>query len=372
MDANIILNTDSYKVAHYRQYPPGTTEVFSYFECRGGNVDESVFFGLQYIIKKYLVGPVVTEDKIREAAEFYQDHFNDGTLFNAAAWQYIIDKHGGHLPIRIRAVPEGTSIPLKNVLFTVENTDPNCAWLTNYLEALLVRIWYPITVATGSREQKKIIARFLDATSDNLDGLSFKLHDFGARGVSSGETSAIGSASHLVNFKGTDSIAGILMARHYYHEKMAGFSIPASEHSTITSWGREGELAAYRNMLEQFPTGMVACVSDSFDIFKACEEMWGTELRDLIVRRGETGGTLVIRPDSGDPPTIVLQLLDILGTWVYCMAAPLRLFGCAASRCWNPLRPFVSAFGLLRMHQTPMDVSAVCYFCPQGASLARR
>jgi nicotinamide phosphoribosyltransferase len=141
--------------------------------------------------------------------------------------------------------------------------------------------------------------------------LPFKLHDFGARGVSSLESAGLGGAAHLVNFMGTDTVAGVLTARAYYHEPMAGFSIPAAEHSTITSWGREREVDAYANMLRQFakPGSLVAVVSDSYDIYTAIREYWGTTLRQQVI---DSGATVVIRPDSGDPVEVVHQCLELL------------------------------------------------------------
>src|SRR5262249_50868100 len=120
----------------------------------------------------------------------------------------------------------------------------------------------------------------------------------------------IGGAAHLLNFMGTDTIQAIEIAREYYGCEMAGFSIPAAEHSTITAWGRDHEADAYANMLTQFPEGLVACVSDSYDVRRACREIWGEQLKDQVLARK---GTLVVRPDSGDPPTIVSEVLRILG-----------------------------------------------------------
>ncbi len=304
---NIIVKTDSYKASHGPQYPPGTTKIISYLESRGGAYPETVFFGLQYILKKHLAGVVVTQEKLEFAKEFWKNHFGKD-IFKADMWQHIIDNHGGKLPIKIKAVPEGTVVPVKNVLMTIENTDPICFPLTNFLETILMQIWYPITIATNSREIKKTILKFLVETGDPST-IDFKLHDFGYRGVSSSETAAIGSASHLVNFMGTDTVAGIILAMEYYHSGMIGFSIPASEHSTITSWGKEGETKAYKNLLEVYPDGMVACVSDSFDIFNACENIWGTQLKDMVTNRN---GKLIIRPDSGDPIEVNRDLLRIL------------------------------------------------------------
>ena len=196
------------QISHHRQYPVGTTTVYSYFESRGGKFPKTVFFGLQYILKRWLVGPVVDARMVREAKAFYHAHFGGQDIFHADGWTHIVEKHGGYLPLRIKAVPEGTVVPTRNVLFTVENTDPDCAWLTNWFETLLVQAWYPITVATNSRYQKEIIADAMAATADSLDGLPYKLHDFGYRGASSVESAAIGATAHLVNFAGTDTIAG--------------------------------------------------------------------------------------------------------------------------------------------------------------------
>ncbi len=306
---NFLLRTDSYKFTHWKQYPPNTTAIYSYLESRGGMFPATVFFGLQYYLKAYVQGPVFAEQDIAQADEFCRQHFGRD-LFNRIGWTRLLQKHGGCLPVRIRAVPEGSVVSNLNVLATIENTDPDFPWLTNYLETLLLKVWYPTTVATLSREIKKIIKGFLERTGDPAL-LPFKLHDFGYRGVSSEETAAIGGAAHLVNFMGTDTVAGIILLQDYYHTKsMPGFSIPASEHSTITAWGKEHELDAYRNMLTAYPEGLVACVSDSYNIYNACEKLWGELLKPDIQQRK---GTLVIRPDSGDPINVLTRVFEILG-----------------------------------------------------------
>jgi nicotinamide phosphoribosyltransferase len=225
----------------------------------------------------------------------------------------LIEKHGGYLPVRIRAVPEGSVVPVHNVLATIENTDPEFFWITSFLETELLRaIWYPTTVATLSGAAKATLLRYLEATCDDPQGqIGFKLHDFGARGVSSLESAGLGGMAHLVNFMGTDTIVALVAARRYYDCEMAGFSIPAAEHSTITGWGRDKESSAYRNMVEQFgkPGAVFAVVSDSYDIFNACDRIWGTELKNLVV---QSGATLVVRPDSGDPAETVLKVAQIL------------------------------------------------------------
>jgi nicotinamide phosphoribosyltransferase len=310
MNTNFILNVDSYKASHYLQYPANTSNVSSYIEARGGQFKEALFFGLQMFIKAYLTRPITNED-IDEAETIFEAH---GVPFNEEGWRYIVEKCDGYLPIEIEALPEGVVVPVKNAMVQVINTDPNCAWLTSYVETALLRaVWYPTTVATLSWNCRQLITRFLEETSDSAEGIEFKLHDFGARGATSEEAAALGGVAHLVNFMGTDTISGVLAARRYYGADMAGFSIPAAEHSTITSWGKDNEAEAYANMLDQFsgPGKLVAVVSDSYDLWNAIDNIWSDELREKVER---TGGTLVIRPDSGDPVEIVTETIERLMT----------------------------------------------------------
>ena len=304
--SNPILNTDSYKASHYLQYPPEASAMFSYIESRGGRYDRTLFFGLQMLIKEYLCRPI-TAGMIEQAKAFFTAH---GEPFNEAGWRYIVEHYEGYLPVRVRAVPEGSVVPTHNVLVTVECDDPQVFWLASYLETMLMRVWYPITVATQSWHLRNTIRAYLEKSSDDLTQLPFKLHDFGARGVSSAESAAIGGSAHLVSFMGSDTVLGVVAANHYYNEPMAAFSVPAAEHSTITSWGRERETDAFRNMIAKFgkPGAIVSVVSDSYDLFAALE-VWGTTLKQAVL---DSGGTLVIRPDSGDPLTIVLQTMRAL------------------------------------------------------------
>lgn len=305
---NIAMMTDSYKASHWKQYPKGTTKIYSYLESRGSKMsDKTLFFGLQYYLKRYLVGKVIDSAGVDVAEKFWEQHLGPG-VFDRTKWDYIVENLGGKLPIKIFAVREGEWIPNHNVLLVIENTDPNCFWLTNSLETLILKIWYSISVATNSGNIRKLIGEYLDETADR-GGLDWKLHDFGYRGVSSEETAGIGDMGHLVNFNGTDTVAGIWYAREFYNtDAMLGGSIASSEHSTITTWLKDGELAAFRNMLESYPTGLVGCVSDSFHILEALDK-WG-ELKELIMSRT---GTLVIRPDSGDPAQTDLKVIERLG-----------------------------------------------------------
>lgn len=301
-----ILNTDSYKLSQFAQYPTGTEYVYSYIESRGGKWDRTVFFGLQAFIREYMCKPI-TQDQINFAESFAKKH---GEPFNKEGWQYILDTYNGYLPLRIKAAPEGAVIPVGNILVSVVNTDPKCYWLTSYVETAILRgVWYPTTVATNSYMSKQIILDALERTGDP-SLINFKLHDFGARGVSSEESATLGGLAHLVNFMGTDNISGILGAMDYYDADVCGFSIPAMEHSTVTSWGRENEVESYRNMLKVFGKegALLACVSDSYDIYEACK-LWGTVLKQAVI---DSGAVVVIRPDSGDPATVVLKCARIL------------------------------------------------------------
>jgi len=308
MKYNLILNTDSYKASHYLQYPPGTSHISCYIESRGGQYEEVLFFGLQMFLKEYLTR-TISQDNIEEAESFFKQH---GLVFNRQGWQHILDEHQGILPIKIEAIPEGTVLPYRNVMAQIVNTCPQCYWLPTYIETSLLRaVWYPTTVATRSWHCKQTIKQYLERTADVYESLAFALHDFGARGASSFETAAIGGCAHLVNFSGTDTVYGALTAREYYHEPMAGYSIPAAEHSTVIAWGEDKEQLAYENMLAQF-TGkgkMVAVVSDSYNIFHAIEHIWGEALNDHVKNNG---GTVVIRPDSGNPVEVVNKTLEIL------------------------------------------------------------
>ncbi len=305
---NIIIDTDSYKASHHLQYPPNTTGMYSYLESRGGKYEKTVFFGLQYILEKYL-STVITKEMVDEAEAFFKAH---GEPFPREGWDYIVEAREGRIPLRIKAVPEGTVVPTHNILLSVECQDPKAFWVVSWFETIIMRLWYPITVATQSYYIKQDILGWLKKTSDAPEAeINFKLHDFGSRGVSSQESAGIGGASHLVNFMGSDTCAGVYLANKYYNEPMAGFSIPAAEHSTITAWGQEREVDAFRNMLTHFarPGSLVAIVSDSYNLWNAVSNLWGGTLRDEVIK---SGATVIIRPDSGNPPEIVLKTLELL------------------------------------------------------------
>lgn len=308
-DVSSVLDTDSYKFGHFNMLPEGAQFISSYGEARSDERwRESVFFGLQAWLMD--LKPITKED-VEEARELAIPHCG---IFNYAGWMRIVNELGGVLPISIDALPEGTVAPNRTVLYQVRNTKPGFAWLTQYVEAALLRaVWYPTTVATLSWHVKQNIRDFLERTCDNPEQeLMFRLHDFGARGASSRETAALGGMAHLVNFNGSDTLPGILAARRYYGEQLAAYNIPAMEHSTVCAWGRDGESRAYANAIEKYLTGpgsMLSIPPDAYDLHNAIDNILGQELKALIVG---SGGRLVVRPDSGDPVAEVMFALRSL------------------------------------------------------------
>ena len=305
---NVLEDTDSYKTGHYLQFPTGLSKTFFYLESRGGRYQKTLFFGLQAIVKAALCRPITHAmvDEMVEMTAWRNEPFNE------AGFRAVVDRKGGFLPMRIRAVREGALVPVHNALMTLESTDPEFAWLPSYFETVLMRVWYPTTVATLSWYVKQAIRAALRETSDDAEAqLPYKLHDFGSRGVSSRESAAYGAMAHLVNFRGTDTYPGLKAAKLFYNEPKAGDSIAASEHSSILTWGRAGEEAAYRNMLRRFGKqgAIFACVSDTYDIFNAITNLWGGSLREEVIA---SGAMLVVRPDSGDPVAVVAECLERL------------------------------------------------------------
>lgn len=308
---NIILLTDAYKLTHWKQYPPDTKRVYSYFESRGGKFNETVFYGLQILLKKYLEGQILEAWMIDEAEEFCKNMFG-ADYFNREGWDYILREHKGRLPVQIKAVPEGSKIPYRNVLMTIENTDEKVPWITNFLETLLVQVWYPTTVATLSSKIKELGKRYAELTSDNPVS-QFLLNDFGFRGTSSLESAGIGGSAHLISFQGTDTLHGITYAQRYYDADVCGNSVMATEHSTTTIYGKSGELEAYNRFIDECPEGILSVVSDSYNIFRAIK-WFGTELKEKILARGQKTGfaKFVVRPDSGNPVEMSLKTVKLL------------------------------------------------------------
>lgn len=317
---NPLLNTDSYKSSHPQLYPSNLRFIQSYFEARvegqvtpavlkATDLTHTVFAGLQGILHEEM-GKITVND-VKEAEEMFTAH---GLPFPTADWMYVADKYGA-FPVNIHAVPEGTIVPRGNALMVVKSTDQRVPWMPQWIESILVRSWYPTTVATISHRVKELIYSSLVLSSDNaVNELPFRLHDFGARGVSSPQSAMRGGFAHLINFLGTDTVPALWYARKYYHSKMAGFSIPAAEHSTIMTWGVgfENEFRSLQNLVEVYgkPGAIVAAVSDTNNIYECCEKIWGDALKKDVV---DSGAVIVVRPDSGDPIEVVSAVLALLG-----------------------------------------------------------
>ncbi len=319
---NICTASDSYKFQHWNMYPKGTEKVYSYFESRkGADYPSTVFFGLQYLLKEYFIGKVVTERGIATAKERIDAHLAPGA-FNEKAWRYILNDCDGKLPITIKAVPEGLAVPTNNVLMTVENDSYKDHWLTNYLETLLSQVWSPSTVATASYHAKQMMMKFLVDTSDDPEtAIAFMLHDFGFRGTSSFESACTAGAGHLVNFMGTDTFPAVELTMDYYNSKeVTAFSVPATEHSIMTARGKGGEMEILGDLLDKYPSGILSIVIDSYDYREFIREA-ARRFKDKIEARTDVvdnndnviaPGKLVFRPDSGMPNEVTMECAELL------------------------------------------------------------
>ena len=309
---NILLDSDVYKHTHWKMIPKNVKYAYAYQESRGvtdkGVPPETLVFGYQYYIKRYLEGKVITEEMITQAADMMKEIFGTDKYFNEHGWKYILENYDGQLPIIIKAVPEGTVVPCHNILLSIQNTDPNVPWLTTFVETLLMRSWYPISVASTSFGIKRLIKKYQEKTGGS-PMIDFHLNDFGSRGVSSKESAGIGGMSHLINFQGSDTIEAARYAKAFYNAGFVMASVAATEHSETLLFGEEHEKEAYEHFIDTFPSGILSVVSDTYDINNAVDKIFGEELRDKILERD---GRLVVRPDSGYPPHITVQVLKSL------------------------------------------------------------
>lgn len=313
---------DAYKIDHRRQYPEGTEAIYSNLTARGSRIEgvnSVVFFGLQAFIKRVLMDGFGEWFKLPEeqvVAEYARR--TDGVLGpNSAGTDHIRALHRlGYLPLRFRALPEGTDVPLRLPLFTVENTDPEFFWLTNYIETMLsAETWLPITTATIAKRMRELLDDWVDATGGDKGFVNFQGHDFSFRGMSSIESAAAGGAGHLLSFAGTDTMVSLDWIEEYYPVEEGtwlGGSVAATEHSVMCAGGFESEMETFQRLLNLYPTGVVSVVSDTWDLWKVLTEMLPAMKDQIMAREGK----LVIRPDSGNPVEILCGLLppaDIIG-----------------------------------------------------------
>lgn len=314
MNTNPLLLTDFYKVGHVFQYPKNTTLVYSNLTPRKSrleDVDEMVFFGLQYFLKVYLVEYFnknffqrSKEDVLRE----YKRRVFNSLGSHLPTYKHIEDLHDlGYLPIEIKAIQEGESVSMKTPVLTIVNTLPDFYWLTNFIESLMSAIlWQPCTSATIAKEYRKILDRYADETGIPKEFVQWQGHDFSFRGMSSLESAILSGMAHLLSFTGTDTIPAIDALELYYNadsdKELIGGSVPATEHSVMCSGSKDGELETFKRLItEIYPNGIVSIVSDTWDLWKVLTEYLPELKSDVLSRDGK----VVIRPDSGNPADII-------------------------------------------------------------------
>jgi len=286
-------------------YPTGASYMFDYMESRGGLYPATMFVGLQAMLKEYFTTPIIA-DEVEEAAQFAKEH---GEPFDYDGWMYIVNELDGKLPIRIRAVKEGTLVPTSNAMVTIESTDPKVFWIVSWMETFFMKVWYPINISTRSFYVKRMLKEFSNQTGSGF--VDFSYHNFGDRGSSSVEAAAIGGMAHLTQFQGTDNFNSLKFVFENYGERNVGFSIPASEHSTVTSWGQENEFKMIENYVEQFKgSPIIACVMDSYNIYDAVKFVTTGDMKNKI--ESDEYPIFVIRPDSGNPVEIIGAIINTM------------------------------------------------------------
>lgn len=307
---NPLLLTDGYKVDHRRQYPEGTTLVYSNWTPRKSrieNVDEVVFFGLQYFIKKYIIEDFESSffrQPKEEVVKKYARRINNYLGENQVGSKHIEDLHDlGYIPMVFKALPEGASVPVRVPMFTMYNTKPEFFWLTNYFETLLSAvIWLPCNSATIARQYRKVLDRFAKETSSVPEFVNWQAHDFSMRGMGGVEAAVTSAAGHLLSFTGTDTIPAIDFFEEYYNansdKELIGGSVAATEHSVMCMGTTEGEFETFERLITKvYPKGIVSIVSDTWDLWKVLTDYLPRLKNNIVSREGK----VVVRPDSGDP-----------------------------------------------------------------------
>ncbi|WP_113637538.1 nicotinate phosphoribosyltransferase [Nubsella zeaxanthinifaciens] len=311
---NPLLLTDGYKVDHRRQYPNGTTLVYSNWtprKSRINEIQEVVFFGLQYFIKKYILEDFdlyfFKQPKEKVIAE-YKRRIDNYLGENQVGIDHIAALHDlGYIPMVFKALPEGVAVPTRVPMFTIYNTKPDFFWLTNYFETLLSAvIWMPCTSASIAKQYRKILNKFATETSSTLEFVDWQGHDFSMRGMAGIEAGITSSSGHLLSFTGTDTIPAIDLLEKYYNansdNELIGGSVAATEHSVMCMGTTEGELQTFKRLIcEVYPKGILSIVSDTWDLWKVLTEYLPQLKQEIASREGK----VVIRPDSGDPVAIL-------------------------------------------------------------------
>lgn len=320
MKLNPLHCIDFYKSDHRRQYPEGTTLVYSNFTPRSDKLSpipthlfdgRVVSFGLQFFIKDFLIDAWNTEffGKPKAAVVARYKHRMDTSLgVGAIPVDHIEALHDlGYLPICIKALPEGTRSPIKVPVLVIYNTHPDFFWLTNYLETVLsCYLWKPMTSATIASHYRMLLDRFAEETGADKGFTPFQGHDFSFRGMSGVQDAALSGAAHLTSFCGTDTVSAIDLVEEYYNgdaeKELIGCSVPATEHSVMCMGNFEGELDTFHRLITKlYPAGIVSIVSDTWDFWKVITEFTVALKPEILAREGK----LVFRPDSGDPVKII-------------------------------------------------------------------
>ena len=300
--SNPIKLSDSYKFSHPLMYDTPERKLagmYGYIEARKGAGYQQVVSAGALKIVHDLAKMCITPENIDEASKLSTTHFGSDKVFDRRPWDVVVNKYHGKLPLKICALPEGTIVPRGTPIVTIESTDPECATLVAHFEGFIQKaIWYQTTVATVSLAFSTVMKRYLNETTSKevAEGfLPFQHHDFGFRGAASEEAAVIAGVAHLYISKGTDTVPALEYIMKNLGGSMAGFSVPATEHNVMMSRGRAGEFEVLRNVLRIYPTGILSCVADTFDMRNFIESITTGEFRDIIMRRD---GKFVIRPDS--------------------------------------------------------------------------
>ncbi|MDR2660816.1 MAG: nicotinate phosphoribosyltransferase [Lactobacillaceae bacterium] len=306
---NLIIATDAYKFTHHLQYPKGLTKMYSYGEARtGGRFNVISWFGLQILVKQ-LAETKFTQEMVDEAAELSRSVFGSDAFFNRAAWEKVVKI--GYLPIKIKSLPEGMNVPAGTPLFTIESTQSWFATALNSLETFLMHVWYPSTIATNSMNIKLDLIPLFEKTGD-VNNIELAVNDFGLRGATSLESGKRGGAGHLLHFRGTDNLAADQLISDVYDFKGRGLSVWATEHSVATSYGYDhGEFDYVNAQLDRADdSAIVSIVIDSYDSINFILNVIGSlEIKQKIQNKK---GRVVLRPDSGEPKKIDLEILELL------------------------------------------------------------
>jgi nicotinamide phosphoribosyltransferase len=310
-----VLLKDGYKVGHKFQYPDDTTMIYSNMtprKSRVAEVETVVSFSWQYLVFEYLIRQFNTNFfnmPLDNIMKYYKRRINNYLGPDAITFDHIADLHKlGYLPLRIKAIPEGMSVPMRVPLMTIRNTDPHFYWLTNMLETLISCVcWGGITSATTALQYRKSFEKWAKATGAPKEFVPWQGHDFSFRGMFGVEAAMLSGAAHLLSFTGTDTIPGIDFLETYYgansDAELVGGSVAATEHSVMSMGSKDGELETIRRLITQvYPKGIVSIVCDTWDFWKVLTE-YLPELKAEIMARD---GKVVVRPDSGDPVKVIV------------------------------------------------------------------